>query len=229
MWLVRSLAPVEPRIVLDVGANVGSWGEMVLDALPSATVHSFEPIESTFRQLEVNAARSTRWSAHRIALTATGGADLPMWMAGHSTLASAVAGSGDGTPTHTVPASTGDQFCLDHKIDHIDLLKVDTEGHDLAVLQGFSEMFGRGAIDLVQFEFTLPAVFARVQLRDFYDLLDPLGFRIGKLYPSWIDWRGYDAHDETYFRCNFVAVRQGAPVENELTLDRAVRSSRRPN
>ena len=41
---------------------------------------------------------------------------------------------------------------LGHQIDRISLLKVDAEGHDLAVLIGASEHLRAKSIEMVQFE-----------------------------------------------------------------------------
>ena len=113
---------------------------------------------------------------------------------------------------------TGDSFCRRRGIDHIDLLKIDTEGHDLEVLRGFAQMLTSQAIDVVQFEFTLLAIHARVWLGDFYRELAPRGFAIGKLYPTWIEWKDYDPHDEVFLRCNYVAARPGTPQASALGL-----------
>ena len=43
---------------------------------------------------------------------------------------------------------------------NIDLLKVDVEGHEREVLEGFRVALESGAVDVVQFEFTLWAVIA---------------------------------------------------------------------
>lgn len=141
---------------------------------------------------------------------------LTMYRGSHDTLATAVENPLNSGASVEVEALTGDSYCRREGIDRIDLLKVDTEGHDLAVLQGFDGMLSTGRVDVVQFEFTLYAVYARTWLRDFYDMLTPYGYRIGKLYPTWVAWRDYDAHDERFLRCNFVAVRPTSPAAQAI-------------
>ena len=64
-----------------------------------------------------------------------------------------------------------------------------------------------GAVDFVQFEFTLWAAVARRWLADYYDFFSQWDFRIGKLWPRAVRLKEYGAEDEQFFRSNFVAVR----------------------
>lgn len=212
VWLLDQLIPVRPTVVFDVGANVGAWSAEALRRLDRATVHAFEPIPSTFARLAECGDGGQRLVTNQLALTSTDGPDLTMWKGSHSTVASAVRRSATEGSEVSVPSMRGDTYCGSAGVDRIDLLKVDVEGHDLAVLRGFSGMLEARRIDIVQFEFTLFAVFARVWLSDFHELLGEFGYAVGKLYPSWIDWSSYDASDERHLRCNFVAAVSGTPA-----------------
>lgn len=223
-WLLSTLAPLHPVVVLDVGANHGTWSSVALATLPHATVHAFEPVPATYEHLGRRVGASSRLVIQNAALTAHDAGQLKMWTGRHDTLASAVLSPVNGGNEVVVESMTGDTYCATAGIEHIDLLKVDTEGHDLDVLHGFSSMLERGCVDVIQFEFTLFAVFARIWLRDFCDLLEPLGYSIGKLYPTWIAWKDYDAHDERFLRCNFVAVRSGSSAARMLGADPALRT-----
>lgn len=72
---------------------------------------------------------------------------------------------------------TGDQFCEQEKISHIDYLKIDAEGFDYEVLVGFKGMLSSGKVRALQFEHE-----GGRYIRDFHDFLFPLGYRIGKIY-----------------------------------------------
>lgn len=217
-WLLTRIAPLRPTVVFDVGANVGTWTHEALGLFERARVYAFEPIPDTYEQLtQAMAARQEpRVVTSNSALTHEDIGSLPMWKGNHSTVASAVHRPSGAGEEVLVEAITGDTFCDRHQIERIDLLKIDTEGHDLDVLRGFTGMLRDGRVEVIQFEFTLFAVFARTWLGDFYSLLEPMGFSLGKLYPSWIDWKDYDAHDERFFRCNFVAVRRDTTAARQL-------------
>jgi hypothetical protein len=53
-----------------------------------------------------------------------------------------------------VECTTVDAFCSAHAINHIDILKIDTEGFELQVLTGAASMLAKKAINFVYFEFT---------------------------------------------------------------------------
>ena len=55
-------------------------------------------------------------------------------------------------PTESVDIVTLDEFCRTKRIDHINYLKIDTEGGDLEVLKGAVGMLTEQRIDLVQVE-----------------------------------------------------------------------------
>lgn len=97
----------------------------------------------------------------------------------------------------TVTVGTVDSFCAARSIEHIDLLKIDTEGHDLMVLAGASQMLEHKAVGMILVETKLceyhspenpcqPHIF----IGEFSRLLNPLGYRCLGLYeqmfsPGW--------------------------------------------
>lgn len=76
-----------------------------------------------------------------------------------------------------VEAVTIDQVCGEEGIDQIALLKIDTEGNELAGLQGAVESLPQ--IRMIQFEYGGTAIDARIYLRDFFDLLETGSRSIG--------------------------------------------------
>jgi len=47
-------------------------------------------------------------------------------------------------------------------------------------------------------------------------LLEPLGFKIGKLYPNYVDFKDYSTADEDFLGPNFVAVQKRNAVLIDL-------------
>jgi FkbM family methyltransferase len=68
----------------------------------------------------------------------------------------------------TVTISTIDAIVEETGLTTIDMLKIDVEGHDLAVLCGASKTLERGIIKLAQFEFGGCNLDTRTNLQDFY-------------------------------------------------------------
>ena len=86
----------------------------------------------------------------------------------------------------------------------------------MEVLVGFQESFSGGAVDLVQFEFTLWSAMEKRWLADYYDFFSQWDFRIGKLWPRTVRWKDYGPEDEQFLRCNFLAVRRDRDVTRVL-------------
>lgn len=214
--LLQLLADTQPTTVLDVGANRGDWTAQVLEIMPKAKVHAFEPVAECWEAVHARFSDDPRVTVQQLALTSSGRESLEMFSSGHSTLASAVARPDVDAPGFMVEALSGDEYLKRAALGTVDLLKIDVEGHDLAVLQGFSGALQRQAIGVVQFEFTAWAAIARVWLADFYALLDSCGYAVGKVYPRGVVWRTYRPQDEIFYRCNFVAVGRGSDVQRLL-------------
>ena len=96
---------------------------------------------------------------------------------------------------------TGDEVCRELGVTKIDLLKVDAEGGDYEVLAGFSGLLAARQIAVLQFEHQ-----GGRYLRDFYDLLGPHGYAVGKLYANYVEFRAHSAELEHFLGPNYVAV-----------------------
>lgn len=203
----------DPALVIDVGANVGQWsGHLVDQCSTSLDLHVFEPSAGCIDRL-----RETLRSTDRIHVTLNqaaasseeGEATLfkPHEMAGSSSLHDTVAAD---ALHETVRTLTLDRYCAESDITHVDLLKVDAEGHDYHVLVGARSLLEKGAIDVLQFEYNHRWIGARRYLKDVFDLVVPLGYHVGKVTPEGIEWYPkWEPQLETLIEANYVAARQG--------------------
>jgi hypothetical protein len=86
----------------------------------------------------------------------------------------------------------------------VDLLKLDIEGAAIAALKGARWMLAGKRIGLIQFD-SLPAVSARVYLRDFFDLLDDWEIhRMSRTVPC--PSAGTTSDGEILWTANYLAV-----------------------
>ena len=108
----------------------------------------------------------------------------------------------------TIELTTLDAFCELHGIAAIDFLKLDVEGHELAVLQGAGNMINSGNLRLIQFEFGPANIYSRTYYYDFWQLLSDR-YRIFRIVPrGLVAIDAYREQNEVFLTSNFLAIRQ---------------------
>jgi FkbM family methyltransferase len=152
--LIHDLAP-HLRTVFDVGANKGEWSRLVRAHNSSTTIHQFECNPALIKKLHDDFAGDPGIVLHECALGDTEDRKTFFSVDASSELGSLVRpdGSGGYSIAGDVRVRTVDAICAELRIEHVDLLKVDTEGYDFHVLQGASEMISRQRIMVIQFEY----------------------------------------------------------------------------
>jgi FkbM family methyltransferase len=186
-WLPKAIARPDP-VFFDVGANVGHYTQMLLRQFPAAFIHAFEPHPRNYRSLVANAFPANRAKCHNIALGESGGF-LTLYDhadndgSQHASLHQATLTEfhGQAAVASTVPVATLDDIAEREGLEYLDFLKIDTEGHELAVLCGASRMLREGRIGHIQFEFNALHVYSRAFFRDFRNVLS--GYDLYRLLP----------------------------------------------
>ena len=180
--LLVDTVDVPELVVFDVGANHGTYADMVLERSKGrkVTVHAFEPDPDLAQALVSRYA--DRPTVH---ITAAAVSDAPGEVTFHRYAQDVLSGLYDRagqvslyrnpatSRSFTVPTITLDAYCAQHGIERIHHLKVDTEGHDLYVLKGARRMIEEGRIDHLQFEFSEMNILSRSTFLDHWDLLSP--------------------------------------------------------
>ena len=169
--------------VIDVGANVGRYTELVLRVAPKAHVLAFEPHVKSFQLLR-GKSDHLRFEAFNVAVGSIDGTTELFDYADRdgSSHASVYEGvlkrihRSQDVVSHSVPMVTLDSVVASHGIDKIDLLKIDTEGNELDVLRGAERTIADGKIDLIQLEFNEMNIESRVFFRDIMDALPQYSF-----------------------------------------------------
>lgn len=175
--------------IFDVGANIGQTATAFQPSFPGVAIHSFEPFADTFRILVQNTAHLPEVRCVQIAL---GDQDTVMSAVGRSGEDSDVnslledsqrdlAQTGD-LPPEEIVIRRGDTYCAEKGIEKIDILKIDTEGFEVRVLDGFGKLLD-GSVRAVLSEFCLLENKARqTPLLDLLERLRPRGFELVSVY-----------------------------------------------
>lgn len=208
-------------VVFDVGANVGHWTLSLLKIAEeigisnNLFIHCFEPSTFSFSQLQ---ASLLTWLGKNkeVHIINSGMGKIQDKMELH------INADGAGTnslynrrtegidllyeKSEIVQITTIDTYCMENNISHIDFLKIDVEGHELAVVQGAEGMLKQKAIDFIQFEYGGCWIDSRTLFRDMYDLLTGFGYVVGKIMPDGIEFHDrYDQRLETFQMANYCA------------------------
>jgi FkbM family methyltransferase len=140
--------------VFDVGANVGQSAETFVRRFPAALVHSFEPFPTTFEELRRNTAKLSRVSVYPYALSSSTGTVFTTQgdCSTNNTITDTQECSTVSNKVVPIQTRTVTQVFQELDLKSISLLKIDTEGHDLAVLHGAAELLDRQVIDVIHVE-----------------------------------------------------------------------------
>lgn len=204
-----------PLVCFDVGANVGLWSKALLQQAEQKSiatqVHAFEPCSETFTALtnDLNGnGRAGKFVAVRKACSdQIGRATLNIVQPGCCGVNSIVTKSRFPVQAREeVELTTIDTYCHESSITAIRLLKVDAEGHDLAVIKGAAELLHRKAIDIIQFEYNQSWIEARNFLRDAFETVQAFGYELGKVTRRGVEfYQGWALELETFVEGNYIA------------------------
>jgi len=111
----------------------------------------------------------------------------------------------DGKTVEQVEAMTLDEYAARANLDTIAFVKVDTEGHDMSVIEGAKGLLANRRIGVLQFEYNHMWVRARHYLKDVFDFATPLGYAVGKITPAGIErYPKWHQELETFREANYV-------------------------
>lgn len=202
---VKPLRPLLRRgrelVAIDVGANKGFWAKALLNTLGDAVahIHMLDPSPENYRELtrrEDNLIFDPedfgRLSAYPVAAGAAAAVARLYTNEDGSPLASLYRhetnGYADGELTELrlseafeVPVVTIDGFIAEQGLAQVDLMKIDVEGHEFAVLEGADAALREGRIQVVSWEFGMHQVESRHFFVDFHRYLTERGYELYRL------------------------------------------------
>ncbi|MEP4484846.1 MAG: FkbM family methyltransferase [Halioglobus sp.] len=203
-------------LFMDVGANRGDWTEQALrytaDKSRTLSVKAFEPSSYTRALLSQRFQANTAVTVYETALSSQAG--TATFFIGRDGAGTNSLNSVSGNDTETVPVTTLDQFLLTESIGHVDFIKIDTEGFDALVIGGALASMAAGKIDLIQFEYNWRWLLNSQSLKNVFQLIDGLPYKLGKLAGEEIllfeEWH---FEMDRFFENNYVLIRRGGPFD----------------
>lgn len=172
---VERIAKMDLSVCLDVGANKGHYSKVILSKT-DAIVYAFEPLPVAFESLKKLEESFPRRFVPQNVGVGSKNDTLELWHgAADSELASFSSEvrnidyvGRENINCIKVPVITLDSFYddkLKRRYQGIDLLKIDTEGFEVEVLQGAQRMIAEMAPKIIQIEYNWHQLFKNQSLR----------------------------------------------------------------
>lgn len=187
--LLKLLSSENIHLIFDVGANIGNWTKKVYQFFENPSIHSFEISSSTFETLNQNLKNYKNVHLNNFGLSDENG-EFSYKDYGANSGVNTINNSSEfhdhelDFTLKTCKLQTGDKYCSEKNVTKIDLLKIDVEGSENLVLQGFKKMLRNKSIRIIQFEYGFANGDSKYLMKDFYKFFDYYGYVIGPLKPN---------------------------------------------
>ncbi len=187
--IAQALPGYQVRNLLDVGANIGQTAAQFSFWHPGIAIYCVEPVRSNLEELKLNTARIPGVRCFQVGLADAPGSAQMQLSGPSSTYRVAAGGQPTDAPTETVAIDTVENLCARLQITTLSYLKIDTEGHDLKVLQGAAALLSRGDIDFVEVEAGMnPDNALHVPFEQLKAYVEQHGYRLFGIYEQRHDW-----------------------------------------
>jgi FkbM family methyltransferase len=185
--------PAKKLTLFDIGANLGQTSLEFVKAFPKSRIYSFEPDPDTYSGLVKETKTYSEIKTFNIGFgeqkarlqmninKGSGGSSiLPV-----SDKIKEVA-SGDWTECigqREVEITTLNSFCEEQSIKYIDLLKMDTQGYELRILEGGNSIVTPSVTKAIFIEVLFAELYKeQAYFHDIYKILTDRGFKLAGLY-----------------------------------------------
>ena len=198
-------------MIVDCGANFGDWSAMsrreMATAGATANYHLMEPSPATFQSISKRFSGHGDMTLHPIALSDRDGVADFLMISPTGGRNSLVDSEHEAAEKISVKVARGGDYFAALGVERIALVKIDTEGHDFAVIEGFSDMLATRRILVIQFEYNFRWLASNRSMRDVFLLANRHGYRVGKadadgiyVYQSW------NAENDRFFEWNYLLI-----------------------
>ncbi|GGI67608.1 nodulation protein noeI- methyltransferase [Polymorphobacter multimanifer] len=207
-------------IIWDVGAHLGEYALEAHDVMPEARIVSFEIIPEIAAQLKTRITEDW-FELHEIGLSNAMGNIEVSWNRKQDTTNAVVPFAYEHLDLSDVqrrqcPITTIDRLIAEGHPPP-DVLKIDVEGHEAAVLNGAGKLLASdNAPTMIQFEYGGTWIPSSATLYAAQACLEGFGYAVGRLYPDHVAFKRYSWQDEHFRMGNMIAAR-GARLRKLLS------------
>lgn len=164
---------IEIATWIDVGASDGSWSLRARRHFPHARFLLFEPLAERQPAL---AQLAQRFGFTPVAAAAGAAPGMLEFLVDPALDGSGVAAPGVTGATRAVPVETVDRMVTAHQLAGPYALKLDTHGHEIAVLEGAADVLARCSLLIIE-AYNFPLTPTSLRFHELCAWLDAAGFR----------------------------------------------------
>lgn len=204
--------------IFDIGGNKGEWTITALDSSKrygvKASAHIFEPSFDSFSRLQhLFDAQSVKVNKKAIS---SSNSTSKLFVCGELCGTNSLYSYQGGTPEE-IETIRLDDYVEQEKLDHIDFVKSDTEGHDFMVLQSAENLLSEGKVAIWQFEYNWRWINARCYIKDVFEFVREKPYWLGKLSGNGIEiYKEWHPELDRYFETNYVLIRKDYEAISEI-------------
>lgn len=195
-----------PKVMLDVGANIGQTVDNWIDQFDNPKIHSFEPVTRLFNEL------SSKHKHNAVCNNLGVGSEkatIKIHYGKHDVSHSFVH-SDEGRGGEEAQVTTLDDYCTDNNIDHVSYLKIDVEGFEYEVIEGAKALLSDAKVDLLCVELGVDPDGYYIFYPDFAKKLLEFGYFTVGFYDQTCNWDG----SAKLLFCNVLFARPGLKFQN---------------
>jgi len=204
------------NIVFDVGAYVGEWSNEVLKRFPNVIIHQFEPSPESFKNLLKNSQNNINpkqiirnnivISNKNHPVTFYYYQNCPVLSTTYRRNEKVEKEFNLEVRNKEVNSTTIDIYCGYKGIQHINFLKIDTEGCEFDVIRGSEGLLRNKSINYIQFEYGGCFIDSKTTLKEVFDYLKSFEYGVFKILPEGLtEITNFTPDLENYEYSNFLA------------------------
>lgn len=158
---ISQYLPANP-IIVEAGAHIGRDTVKMAKLWPSGIIYAFEPVPNLFEQLKINTKDFSNVFCFQLALSSKIGSAILHVSSGASTAASSLLKPKDYIVDRPevifndieIQTTTLDSWAQENKINYVDFLWFDMQGHELEVLKASPKIVSSAKAILIEVSLT---------------------------------------------------------------------------
>ena len=186
--------------VIDVGANTGRTSKRFLEIFPNAKIYAIEPIPDFFKLID----EERIVSKYNLALS-NKPKEITIYRSGLGAKSAYKQSKNKKVEIHKINAITGDNFVEKAKIDKVNIIKIDTDGFDFEVIQGFLKIIKKDR-PIIQFELSRWWLKMGFTLKQAEDLFAELNYNLFSMTNNGLEVLNIPIPDSLFVTKNILAL-----------------------